>query len=207
MNSLQNIDINAINAISSAVTVMQRTNRPFNAEENRNLIDELTLNCPALDLEDLDSMIDWEDASDDLKVFKLILEGALNTFMTSDSSAFQICGTYDPVDKDHNGCDIFEVQMVFKHCGDTLVVKNTFTQVHDIMKGWECERNSAPSYRLNGKTLDVDDIISDDFNELASKLILDKSYPELPNQDEVAPAAELLDKNKALVALLPTITL
>ena len=75
MNSLQNIDINAINAISSAVTVMQRTNRPFNAEENRNLIDELTLNCPALDLEDLDSMIDWEDASDDLKVFKLILEG------------------------------------------------------------------------------------------------------------------------------------
>ena len=97
--------------------------------------------------------------------------------------------------------------MVLKHCGDTLVVKNTFTKEHDIVTGWECVWDSAPSYLLNGKTLEVNDIISDEFNELANILILDNFYPELPSQGEVARATELLDKNKALVALLPTITL
>jgi hypothetical protein len=60
---------------------------------------------------------------------------------------------------------------------------------------------------LNAKTLNIDHIITVEFERLAKNLISDKSYQEMPSADSIAAAKSIVSKNEKLVSLLPSITL
>ena len=141
MLHIQAINLDSVNIVTQAIQTLKTAENKiaFDADANHAFINELKDTYLCFDLEDFDTYLDWHSASDDLKAFKMVFEGAIKTFLSVDSLAFQFYGTQTPVDNNANGFDVYSVSMVFKHCGDTLVMKNQFTLIRDT-DGWEVEK-------------------------------------------------------------------
>ena len=120
MLHIQAINLDSVNIVTQAIQTLKTAENKiaFDADANHAFINELKDTYLCFDLEDFDTYLDWHSASDDLKAFKMVFEGAIKTFLSVDSLAFQFYGTQTPVDNNANGFDVYSCLLYTSDAAD-----------------------------------------------------------------------------------------
>jgi len=89
--------------------------------------------------------------------------------------------------------------------GDTLTLNGEYVSSKSAT-GWEINRSKPISYEINGKTIEVDDPISDDFDSIAKSWIIEGKCLKKTDTLKLENAKSLLSENRALVEILPRLS-
>lgn len=201
--SIFDFKLGPLKSFINAVETLQKNEffKFFGKDSNNALIDTLAADFECFDIEQFSKKHDWENLSVEVLLFKDIYMGALNDFIKGNHNAFKIDGTRNPVEIGQNGNSSYLLELVFSFQNYRLTIKRRYLK-SQFSGGITITPQGEMVYEIDGKMIDVNNLITNDLDAFAIEAIREGGIAEPPSKEEVENAQKLYDLNHELVAFL-----